>query len=48
LGWETGIESRPKRYLNDLQRGRWQSNAAKSVVGTVTAHGDGRAISQLL
>jgi len=39
LGWETGIESHPKRYLNDLQRGRWHSNAAKSVVGTEMARG---------
>ena len=39
LGWETGIESHPKRYLNDLQRGRWHSSAAKSVVGTKMALG---------
>jgi hypothetical protein len=37
LGWETGIESHPKRYLNDLLRGRWHSSAAKSVVGTKMA-----------
>jgi hypothetical protein len=37
LGWETGIESRPRRYLNDLQRGRWQSIAAISVVSTEMA-----------
>jgi hypothetical protein len=34
-----GFESHPKRYLNDLQRGRWHSNAAKSVVGRETARG---------
>jgi hypothetical protein len=39
MGWETGIESRPKRILNDLQRGRWHSNADISVVGTETARG---------
>ena len=27
LGWETGIESSPKRYLNDLQRGNMALDA---------------------
>lgn len=44
LGWETGIESHSRGNLNDLQRGRWHSNAAKSVVSTETARGDGHAI----
>jgi hypothetical protein len=51
LGWETGIESRPRRYLNDLQRGRWQSIAAISVVSTEMArerYGNGEFLEWLM